>query len=141
MSVVKIRVFQFPEDYPQVRELWENAGPGLGIGRSDTPEEIAKKSQHDPDLFLIAELDGRVVGTVIGGFDGRRGMVYHLAVEDGLRHQGIGQQLMDELETRLRARGCLKYYLLVKPDNSDAMHFYEQRGWKRMDLAIYGKEL
>ena len=49
--------------------------------------------------------------------------------------------LMDELENRMRAKGCLKYYLLVKHGNSDAMAFYENNGWKRMDVALYGKEI
>ena len=50
------------------------------MGRSDTLAEITKKVQRDPDLFLVAEADGRLIGSVIGGFDGRRGMIYHLAV-------------------------------------------------------------
>jgi ribosomal protein S18 acetylase RimI-like enzyme len=115
---------------------------GVRVGRSDTPEEIEKKLTRDLDLFLVAECDGKIIGSVIGGFDGRRGMVYHLAVDEAFRGQGIGSQLMDEVEARLRAKGCLKSYLLVAEDNHDVEPFYRKQGWKHMDTVhLFGKEL
>jgi ribosomal protein S18 acetylase RimI-like enzyme len=142
MPEIRFRQFRFPEDYPAVHTLWENAGPGIQLRRSDTPEEILKKLQRDPDLFLVAELDGKLVGTVIGGFDGRRGLVYHLAVEASLREQGIGSLLMNEVERRLQGKGCIKSYLLVTTENESAMRFYEKRGWSHMDTVhVYGKDL
>jgi ribosomal protein S18 acetylase RimI-like enzyme len=142
MSSISIREFNYPQDYEDARRLWEIAGPGIHVRGSDQPDEIQKKLQRDPDLFLVAEVDGTLAGTVIGGFDGRRGMIYHLAVNAGYRQQGIGGKLMDEVEKRLKAKGCLKSYLLVTIDNEEAMRFYEKRKWERMDtLYIYGKEL
>lgn len=139
---VKLRAFIFPGDYPEVKVLWENAGPGIQLRISDEPEEIRKKTSRDPDLFLVAELDGRLVGTVIGGFDGRRGMIYHLAVDSSEREHGIGSMLMGEVERRLKAKGCVKCYLLVTNENSHAMEFYERRGWTHMDhVQIFGKDL
>jgi ribosomal protein S18 acetylase RimI-like enzyme len=108
---------------------------------SDTLDEIAKKVQRDPDLFLVAQVDGGLIGTVIGGYDGRRGMIYHLAVADEYRQQGIGAALMDEVERRLKAKGCWKSYLLVVNGNDAAIHFYKKRGWQDMDVTILGKEL
>ena len=64
-----------------------------------------------------------------------------MAVESDFRQQGIGAILMEELEKRLRAKGCIRYYLLVTQDNQRAIRFYENRGWKRMDLYAYGKDL
>jgi ribosomal protein S18 acetylase RimI-like enzyme len=136
-----IREFQFPEDYPAVIELWENSGPGVKVRRSDQPEEIAKKIQRDPDLFLIAEAGSRLVGAVMGGFDGRRGMVYHLAVDKEFRSQGLGASLMEELENRLRSKGCIRCYLMVTRNNPSALDFYEQRSWEPLDLFILGKDL
>jgi ribosomal protein S18 acetylase RimI-like enzyme len=136
-----LRNFAYPADYAAALELWQNAGDGVRLGPSDASEEIEKKLQRDPDLFLVAELDGRLVGTVIGGFDGRRGLVYHLAVEPSLRGRGIGSQLMTELERRLKEKGCIRCYLLVTLDNTGTMEFYETRGWSRMQLATYGKYL
>lgn len=136
-----LREFQFPIDYSQVIELWNNAGPGIHLRRSDTREELAKKLQRDPDLFLVAELESRIIGTVLGGFDGRRGMVYHLAVEANFRGKGIGRALMSELEKRLKHRGCIRSYLLVTRDNLDAIHFYTSQGWEQMDILTFGKDL
>lgn len=136
-----IRQFRYPEDYPAVYLLWQMAGPGLHPGRSDMPVEIEKKLARDPDLFLVAEQDGEIVGSVIGGFDGRRGIVYHLAVSADVRQQGLGARLMEIVEERLRAKGCIRSYLLVTRDNENAARFYQARGWQRMDLDVYGKDL
>ncbi len=138
---ITIRQFIFPQDYPTVYDLWQHAGSGIHLRRSDEPDEIEKKLKRDPDLFLVAELNGRLVGSVLGGFDGRRGMVYHLAVDHDCRQLGIGADLMRELERRLREKGCIRYYLLVTRDNEQAIHFYENLGWQRMDLYAYGKDI
>ena len=139
---IQLRLFRYPEDYPAARLLWTHAGPGIHVRRSDEPAEIQKKLLRDPDLFLVAESNGRLIGTVIGGFDGRRGLIYHLAVEAAFRQQGIGGLLMDEVEQRLKAKGCLKCFLMVAADNEDAFQFYEARKWERMDsVYTYTKEL
>jgi ribosomal protein S18 acetylase RimI-like enzyme len=140
MTGFVLRQFIFPDDYENAFALWQNAGEGIGIGPSDQPEEIEKKVQRDPDLFLVAEQAGSIVGTVIGGFDGRRGMIYHLAVAPDCRGQGLGNLLMDEIETRLKAKNCRRAYLLVKQGNS-AAEFYEKRGWDEMDVLLFGKNL
>ena len=112
------------------------------MGRSDTLAEIEKKVSRDPDLFLVAESDRRIVGSVMGGFDGRRGLIYHLAVDAGFRGIGIGSRLMDEVESRLRRKGCLKSYLLVTDDNPEVEEYYLNRGWRHMDsIRLYGKDL
>jgi ribosomal protein S18 acetylase RimI-like enzyme len=139
--MVTIRSIRFPDEYPSVYALWERAGSGIHLGSTDQPAEMEKKIARDPDLFLVAEKEGRLVGAVLGGFDGRRGLVYHLAVEPGERRQGIGEALMNELENRLRQKGCRRYYLLVTWDNVDALRFYERRGAERMHLAVLGKNL
>jgi ribosomal protein S18 acetylase RimI-like enzyme len=141
-EAISIRMFRFPDDYPAARALWEKMEKGIGLGRSDTLDEIAKKIARDPDLFLVAEAAGELVGTVIGGYDGRRGLIYHLAVVPELRRQGLATRLMDEVESRLRAKGCLKSYLLILGQNEEAVRFYERRGWSSMDrVHLYGKEL
>jgi ribosomal protein S18 acetylase RimI-like enzyme len=141
-SGITLREFRYPGDYMVVRLLWENAGSGIHVRRSDDPDEIQKKLLRDPDLFLVAEAGGRLIGTVIGSFDGRRGLIYHLAVEAAFRQRGVGSLLMQEVERRLKARGCLKCYLMVAVDNDSAMRFYETRHWERMEtIYTYTKEL
>jgi ribosomal protein S18 acetylase RimI-like enzyme len=141
-SSVQIREFRFPSDYEQVIELWRGVEKGVHVGRSDTLDEIGKKINRDPDLFLVAESNGNIIGAVMGGFDGRRGLIYHLAVSPSFRGQGIGSHLMDEVESRLRTKGCLKCYLMVTVDNIEVADYYMQRGWQHMDqVQLYGKEL
>lgn len=128
-----------PADYDCVYTLWQNAGPGIGIVRSDTRGEIIKKLQRDPDLFLVAQDESKVIGTVIGGYDGRRGLIYHLAVELAYRGRGVGKVLMDEIERRLAAKGCLKAYLVVLQAEQEIVGFYEHRGWEAMPVTMMGK--
>lgn len=136
--MISIREFTM-NDYDAAFALWQNSAPGIGIGRSDTREEIAKKLQRDPDLFLVATNDDKLIGTVFGGFDGRRGIVYHLAVDQPYRQRGIGKLLMDEVEKRMAAKGCLKSYLLVLPANTDVIEFYQHLGWETMPVTLMGK--
>ena len=139
--MIELRDYRHPEDYPAVVALWQRCGPGVQLSRSDQPEEIRKKLEHDPDLFVLAVAESEVVGTVVGGYDGRRGLVYHLAVESAHRRQGLGRRLMAEIEDRLRRRGCLKCYLLVAPEGEQAVEFYRELGWQAMDVILMGKEL
>jgi ribosomal protein S18 acetylase RimI-like enzyme len=139
---IHIREFKFPVDYQQVYELWSSIEKGVHIGRSDSLTEIEKKVSRDPELFLVAEYQNKIIGSVIGGYDGRRGLIYHLAVDASFRGQGIGSRLMDEVEARLRVKGCLKCYLLVTTDNIEVENYYRQRGWQHMDsIHLFGKEL
>lgn len=138
---VKIREFYYPNDYDGALKLWGGMEVGVNVGRSDTPEEIQKKLQRDPDLFLVAEFNSQIVGTIIGGYDGRRGMIYHLAVQADMREQGIGTLLLDEVERRLQSKGCRKCYLLITAENTGAARFYEQRSWTEMkNDRIFAKE-
>jgi ribosomal protein S18 acetylase RimI-like enzyme len=141
MVGIIIREFNFPEDYPESMELWKNSGAGITVAKSDSPNEIQKKLNYSPDLFLVAELSGKLIGTVIGGYDGRRGMIYHLAVRKQFQNQGIGRKLMNEVESRLRSKGCLKSYLMVTKDNTQVIDYYQKMGWNVMDVCVLGKEL
>jgi ribosomal protein S18 acetylase RimI-like enzyme len=141
MMEISLRAFRFENDYPAVIDLWDRCGPGVQVRKSDDPEEIQKKLTRDPDLFIVAECESRIIGTVLGGFDGRRGMIYHLAVEPAFRVHGVGGKLMQEVESRLHQKGCLKAYLLVTNDNEEVIPFYEKRDWQEMHLHIFGKNL
>ena len=137
---MQLRTFELERDYPAVIALWQTAGPGIHVSASDSWSELSRKLERDPDLFLVAIEQDNIVGTVLGGFDGRRGMVYHLAVAQAWRGRGLGSALMDELEARLKARGCRKAYLMVASENPDVREFYQRLGWEVMDVFPMGKE-
>ncbi len=137
---ISLREFTL-SDYDAVYALWQNAGPGIGIGRSDTHAEIAKKLERDPDLFLLAVEGETIVGTVIGGYDGRRGIIYHLAVAANYRQRGIGHMLMTQVERRLIAKGCIRSYLLVAEGNEEVIEWYRDLGWDTMHLTVMAKTI
>lgn len=130
------------DDYDAVLNLWRIVGAGVHLRPTDSRDEIARKQTRDPDLFLLAERDGRLVGAVLGGWDGRRGLVYHLAVDPAHRGRGIARALMADLARRFRAKGCLRYYMLVARDNAGAQAFYERLGYERLDdIVVYAHTL
>ena len=97
---------------------------------SDGPEQMALLLERDPDLHLAArDGSGRLVGAVLGGWDGRRAYVYHLVVAPDRQRQGIAGRLMDELEERFRARGALKAKLQILVGNEVSRAFFAARGY------------
>lgn len=138
---MRIREFNM-DDHDAVYALWRDAGEGVRLRPSDERDEIAKKLTRDPDLFLVAEVDGVLVGVVMGAWDGRRGWLHHLAVRADHRRQGIASALLDEVERRLAAKGCLKVNLLVSRETPGARRLYEKRGYTEMTPYVaMGKEL
>lgn len=133
---MKIREICFPNEFPQVERLWKSIEKGVSLSVSDTLDETQKHLGISPDLFLVAEDGGQIVGTVLGGYDGRRGLVYHLAVDTSRRRQGVGSRLMEEIESRLLSKGCLRCYILVTMENQDAMNYYQKRGWNQMTNVV-----
>ncbi len=115
-------------EYDQLAALWQAAG--LSPRASDTKEEVAKKLRRDPDLFLVARREGRIVGSVIGGWDGRRGWVYRMAVHPECRREGVGSALLRELEVRLQRKGALTIRLVYDLNNTAAEAFYRSLGYQ-----------
>ncbi len=137
-----IRITGFTmDDYPVVHVLWQRGD--LWMRPSDGPRETQLKLARDPDLFLVArDASGTVIGTVMGGWDGRRAYVYHLAVAPERRREGIADALMDELEARFRTLGALKAKVQILLDNEVSRRFFTHRGYLReTDCEPWGKEL
>ena len=139
-DIVTIAEFTM-DDYPVVHVLWQRGG--LWMRPSDGPEATLLKLTRDPGLFLVARnAEGRVVGTVMGGWDGRRAYIYHLAVAPELQRQGIADALMEELEERFRALGALKAKLQILVDNETSKAFFAHRGYLLESFCEpWGKEL
>jgi len=102
---------------------------------------IARKLTVQPELLLAAIADGQLVGAVMGGFDGVRGWVHHLAVDPGWRGQGIGRRLMQAVEAGLGPLGCPKVNLQVRATNAEVIAFYRALGYELEARASLGKRL
>jgi ribosomal protein S18 acetylase RimI-like enzyme len=137
-TVVTVRSFASP-DFDAVLALWTEAG--FRIGPAETRAGIGAKLERDPQLFLVAEVDGSVAGAVLGAWDGRRGWVYHLAVRPDYQGQGIGAALLAEVERRLVGLGCRKVNLHVQRANAAVGGFYERQGYRPDDLLFFEKWL
>lgn len=141
MNNFHICEFSFEQDYERVLNFWQQIESGMNVGKSDSAEEIKKKIQRDPDLFLVAESNHQIIGTVIGAFDGRRGFIYHLAVHKNFRRQKVASQLLSDVEKRLKNKGCIKCLLLVFADNTEAIDFYKNQGWHHQpEDLVFAKE-
>ena len=108
---------------------------------NDPVKDIHRKLGIQRDLFLVGVMDGRLVATVMAGFEGHRGWVNYLAVAADCRQQGFGRLLMDEAEARLRAMGCPKISLQIRRSNADVVAFYRSIGYAEDDVVSMGKRL
>jgi ribosomal protein S18 acetylase RimI-like enzyme len=117
--------------YDDIITLWEKAG--ISVGSTDSEMEIKKMLNMNPNLFLIGKLKGNIIAVVMGGFDGRRGYVHHLAVDPIHQRKGYGKMIMDELINQFRRNGVHKVHLFIEKNNQDVVNFYKNLGWQTRD--------
>jgi ribosomal protein S18 acetylase RimI-like enzyme len=128
-------------DYEDAVRLWQESD-GVRLTEVDTREAIGRYLERNPGFSLVAEAGGRLVGTILGGHDGRRGYLHHLAVHSSCRRQGIGRALVNECMARLHAAGFLKAHVFVVRANRNAKDFYSGIGWEvRDDLTLMSRRM
>ncbi|OCA54565.1 GNAT family acetyltransferase [Photorhabdus namnaonensis] len=137
---MEVRVFR-QDDFEEVITLWERCD--LLNSGVDPEVDIERKLTHDPDLFLVAEVAGEVVGTIMGGYDGHRGSAYYLGVHPEFRGRGIANALIARLEKKLIARGCPKIVLIVPEDNDATIYMCEKLEYedRYQESVIFSKRL
>ncbi|MCS5723983.1 GNAT family acetyltransferase [Herbiconiux sp. CPCC 203407] len=135
---IRLRAFREP-DTEAVVALWMECG--LTRAWNDPRKDVARKLGVQRDLFLVAEADGRVVGTAMAGYDGHRAWVNYLAVAPALQGHGLGRRLMAEAERLLLERGCPKVNLQIREGNEPVMEFYRALGYERDAAVSFGKRL
>jgi ribosomal protein S18 acetylase RimI-like enzyme len=138
MASVVVRPYR-ETDEARVLELWTLGG--LVRPWNDPRRDIERKLEVQRELFLVAELEGVVVGVVMAGYEGHRGWVNYLAVDIGQRRRGIGTALMHDAERRLRLLGCPKLNLQVRFENTAVQAFYAALGFTVDEVASMGKRL
>ncbi len=135
---MEIRVFR-QDDFEEVITLWERCD--LLRPWNDPEMDIERKLNCGADLFLVAEVSGALVGSIMGGYDGHRGSAYYLGVHPDYRGRGIANALISRLEKKLIARGCPKINLMVREDNEAVIGMYEKLEYELGDSVTLGKRL
>ncbi len=128
-------------DYDRALALWQ-ASEGVAVGASDGKEDIRRYLRRNPGLSLAAYDGRRLVGVVLCGHDGRRGILHHLAVDKSSRGRGLGRRLVDACMKRLKRAGIRRCWIMVLKSNPGGMRFWKATGWTQMsEVAGLKKDL
>ena len=123
------------DDYDAAVALWHLL-EGIEVAEGDSREEIRAYLLRNPGLSRVAEENGAMVGAVLCGHDGRRGLIYHLAVAPAYQGKGIGKLLVGGCIAQLRDAGIVRALILVAQDNSGAHSFWLRSGWEDVPGAL-----
>lgn len=127
------------KDLDEALALWRRT-EGVGLTEADTPDLLALFLERNPGLSVVVETDGKVVGTVLCGNDGRRGFLYHLAVAPEHRRAKLGIAMVKFCLEALAKQRVPKCNILVLADNESGKKFWKATGWKtRGDLELWQK--
>ncbi len=121
-----------PADYDEVLALWR-ATEGLTLRDADSREAISRYLDRNPGLSFLARDEGRLVGAVLAGTDGRRGYLQHLAVTPSHRGMGLGRKLARQVVAAFRSLGIAKCHVMVREENEGAKLFWAHLGWTERD--------
>ena len=125
-------------DYDEIVRVWTESGLGYKPKGRDNRERVTKEIARTPELHIGAFSEDRLIGTVIGSWDGRRGCVNRLAVMPAFRRQGIAEKLVAICEERLKKLGALVIYCLVEKENDPSLTLFSKRlGYHIHDGLVY----
>ena len=125
------------DDYDGVYSLWSSCG-NMGLNDlDDSREGIEKFINRNPSGCFVAESGGSVVGAILSGHDGRRGHIYHLAVDTDFRRLGIASALVDRALSALKAEGINKISIVAFSRNETGNAFWEKQGFSARNDLIY----
>jgi ribosomal protein S18 acetylase RimI-like enzyme len=132
--MVKIRVMTIA-DFDGICEVWKNHKGTNPV--DDSAEGFAKYIRRNPTTSFVAEDNGKIVGTILAGHDGRRGLFHHVSVLPEYQKQGIGKMLVDNAMNALEKEGITKVLLVVFKDNDNGNAFWEHLGFTKRDDLFY----
>lgn len=136
--VTVVRAMQLA-DFDEVTALWQRT-EGIGLNESDAEEATRRYLERNPELSAVAIEDGRIVGAVLCGHDGRRGYLHHLAVAREHRNAGIATRMLRHCFDRLAEAHIPKCNIFLFDDNAEGAAFWLHAGWsKRGDLRVLQK--
>ena len=122
------------EDYEAAAQLWQRV-EGVDIAEGDSKKEIARYLLRNPGLSRVVMVESTIAGVALCGHDGRRGYIYHLAVDPKYQGRGFGKRLLDECLEGLRLAGITRVLIMVANDNPRGRDFWKRNGWEELDGA------
>src|ERR1700757_1051389 len=125
----------FIADYDAAVEIWQRV-EGIEIAESDDRKGITEFLARNPGLSRVAMDGSAIVGVALCGHDGRRGHIYHLAVDPACQGRGLGKRLLNECLDGLRRAGLERAIILVASDNPRGREFWKRCGWEEIPGAI-----
>jgi len=128
-----------PEYQDAVVDLWRKCN--LVVPQNDPVEDIQRKLAFQPELLFVALLKGKVVGSVMAGYEGHRGWLNYMAVLPEYQRRGYGRRLVEKAVDELKRLGCLKVNLQVRRSNASVVEFYKHLGFKDDAVVSLGKRL
>lgn len=133
---VQIRIMTI-QDYEGVYRLWRST-PGMGLNTTDDSHAgIQQYLNRNPNTCFVAEHAGEIIGVILSGHDGRRGMIHHMAVSASYQKRGIGNALLEHAMRALEREGIHKVALTVFARNEAGNAFWEKRGFEKRDDLVY----
>jgi len=133
-GAINTREFRI-EDYDVAVALWKRV-EGVEIAEGDSKAEIEQYILRNPDLSRVAEDGTAIVGVALCGHDGRRGHIYHLAIEPAYQRLGLGKRLVGECLSGLRRSGIKRAIIMVADDNAWGRSFWHRCGWEDIPGAL-----
>ncbi|MBN2853217.1 MAG: GNAT family N-acetyltransferase [Clostridia bacterium] len=128
-------------DYEEAILLWEKT-EGMGLGESDSYDCIKSFLERNEKLSYVYIEGEKMIGAVLCGHDGRRGFLYHLAVDKMNRNRGVGSRLVETCLKNLKMQGIHKCHIFVMGTNETGKQFWDKSEWEyRNDLLIYSRKL
>ncbi len=135
---MEIREYQ-ESDEKEVIELWFKCS--LMIPGSNPKRDIERKLKVDRDFFLVGNVNGKIVASVMGGYEGHRGWINFLAVDPKYQQKGYGRLIMEAVEERIKEKGCPRINLQVRSANKGVIEFYQAIGYTDDNVVGLGKRL
>lgn len=137
---MNFEIVRYSSEYQDaVVDLWRKCN--LVVPQNDPVEDIQRKLIFQPDLFFVAILDDKVIGSIMVGYEGHRGWLNYLAVLPEHQRRGYGRKLVEKAVDELKRLGCLKVNLQVRRSNVSVVEFYKHLGFKDDDVVGLGKRL
>lgn len=133
MIIKRMRI----DDYDEIHQLWLNSNGVTFRASDDSKEGIRRFLKRNPDNSFVCRFNGKIIGSILCGHDGRKGFIYHTVVNENYRGRGIGKKLVEKVIKSLEEETITKIAVLVNSDNASGNGFWESLGFEYFNDLNY----